>query len=205
MPPRAHCSQALEQPRRVRRVTASFGRVAAATGLAVACGRESTKGAGDPRGWVVRGCSRHGAQLMGASGARCRGKACHGVANDAVAATNERRRHGRRALGRQRRAPCCHNATKPRARRRQIQTQTPACREVHVRSLQHFSSPGLARSAPTNGGTAGHSTAVAEALEDERWPGCQGSRASATGYDRALLALSRVLNPTTRATRRHTA
>lgn len=144
MPPRAHCSQALEQPRRVRRVTASFGRVAAATGLAVACGRESTKRAGDPRGWVVRGCSRHGAQLMGASGARCRGKACHGVANDAVAATNERRRHGRRALGRQRRAPCCHNATKPRARRRQIQTQTPACRGARpARSTSlHQGSPG---------------------------------------------------------------
>ena len=204
MPPRAHCSQALEQPRRVRRVTASFGRVAAATGLAVACGRESTKGAGDPRGWVVRGCSRHGAQLMGASGARCRGKACHGVANDAVAATNERRRHGRRALGRQRRAPCCHNATN-----RALVVAKSKLKlllvEVHVRCPQHFSSPGLARSAPTNGGTAGHSTAVAEALEDERWPGCQGSRASATGYDRALLALSRVLNPTTRATRRHTA
>ena len=57
-------------------------------------------------------CSRHGAQLMGASGARCRGKACHGVANDAVATTNERRRHGRRALGRQSRAPCCHNANR---------------------------------------------------------------------------------------------
>lgn len=95
--------------------------------------------------------------------------------------------------------------------------------EVHMRSLS-LAAPctytrmlsagsGRARSAPArNGGrrpshptAAGHSAAVADALEDEGWPGCQGSRASATGYDRALLALSRVLNPTTRATRRHTA
>lgn len=61
---------------------------------------------------------------------------------------------------------------------------------------------GDGRPTPT---AAGHSAAVADALEDEGWPGCQGSRASATGYDRALLALSRVLNPKTRATRRHTA
>ena len=179
-------------------------------------------------------CSRHGAQLMGASGARCRGKVCHGV--DAVATTNERRRHGRRAVGRQSRAPCCHNANRGAAcvqtlSKRAFNAKVPADPrssaaahvEVHMRSLS-LAAPctytrmlsagsGRARSAPArNGGrrpshptAAGHSAAVADALEDEGWPGCQGSRASATGYDRALLALSRVLNPTTRATRRHTA
>ena len=177
-------------------------------------------------------CSRHGAQLMGASGARCRGKACHGVANDAVATTNERRRHGRRALGRQSRAPCCHNAKPrrgvcPNSVQTRIQCESPgrssllsccSCRSAHAISRRTCSNmlsagSGRARSAPArNGGrrpshptAAGHSAAVADALEDEGWPGCQGSRASATGYDRALLALSRVLNPTTRATRRHTA
>ena len=93
-----------------------------------------------------------------------------------------------------------------------------SCRSAHAISRRTCSNmlsagSGRARSAPArNGGrrpshptAAGHSAAVADALEDEGWPGCQGSRASATGYDRALLALSRVLNPTTRATRRHTA
>lgn len=183
-------------------------------------------------------CSRHGAQLMGASGARCRGKACHGVANDAVATTNERRRHGRRALGRQSRAPCCHNANRGAAcvqtlSKRAFNAKVPADPrssaaahvEVHMRSLSlaapctytmvgyvvRWKWEGQERAARTAGDgrptptAAGHSAAVADALEDEGWPGCQGSRASATGYDRALLALSRVLNPTTRATRRHTA
>ena len=73
MPPWAQGSQALEQPRRVRHVTA--------TGCAVACGRDSrswpsTKRAGDPRGWAAVRCSfRHSAQLMGMS---CRGNARHG-------------------------------------------------------------------------------------------------------------------------------
>ena len=178
-------------------------------------------------------CSRHGAQLMGASGARCRGKVCHGVANDAVATTNERRRHGRRALGRQSRAPCCHNANRGAAcvqtlsKRVLLQCESPgrssllscgSCRSAHAISRRtlhlyvvRWKWEGQERAARTAGDgrptptAAGHSAAVADALEDEGWPGCQGSRASATGYDRALLALSRVLNPTTRATRRHTA